>query len=63
MPEPVPVLLDRHEAATRLRVSVRTIRRYGKLGLLENVHIGRREVRVTESSVAALIAAGRNTAA
>lgn len=62
MTEPGPVLLERDEAARRLRLSERTIRRYGVLGLLENVKIGPREVRVTEESVARLIAAGRTAA-
>lgn len=60
MPDHGPVLLERREAAGRLRVSVRTVRRYGVLGLVENVRIGPREVRVTEESVEALIRAGRD---
>ena len=58
-----PVLLERGEAAKRLHVSIRTIRRYGALGLLENVRIGPRNVLVTEESVEALIRAGKETAA
>jgi len=51
--EPV-ALIDRDEAAERLRVSVRTIVRYGHAGLLDERRIGPRLVRVTEASVAAL---------
>lgn len=58
-PAPVPVLLERNEVAKRLHVSLRTVRRYGRDGLLKNVPIGRgRTVLVTEESVAALISAG-----
>jgi len=32
-----PVLLERSEAAKMLHVSVRTVRRWGTLGLVENV--------------------------
>ncbi len=66
MPEPVPddvVLLDRSEAAERLRVSVRTVRRWGKAGLLEERRIGPRLVKIVEESVAALIAAGKGASA
>ncbi len=58
MAEPVN-LLDRTEAAMRLRVSERTIRRYGSLGLLDEVKIGARLVKVTEQSVERLIRDGR----
>ena len=53
MPEP-PLLLRRDEAATRLRVSVCTIKRYAKSGLLEERRVGPRMVRVTAESVEAL---------
>jgi excisionase family DNA binding protein len=55
-----PVLLDRSEAAERLRVSVRTVRRWGKAGRLKDVRIGPRLVRVTEQSVEAVIRAGQH---
>lgn len=58
-----PVLLDRAEAARRLRVSASTIRRYGRAGLLEDRRIGPRLVKVTEESVEALIRAGKDAAA
>ncbi|HEV3381658.1 MAG TPA: helix-turn-helix domain-containing protein [Trebonia sp.] len=54
MPEPVS-RPDRSEAASRLRVSVRTIRRYGKSGLLEERRVGPQLVRITEASVDKLI--------
>jgi DNA-binding transcriptional MerR regulator len=47
-------LLDRAQAAERLRVSPRTVRRYGKAGLLDERRIGPKLVRVTEVSVEAL---------
>lgn len=62
MDDPV-VLLDRDEAARRLHVSPRTVRRYGKAGLLEERRVGPRLVRVTEESVEALIRAGKESAA
>jgi excisionase family DNA binding protein len=55
MPEPPLVLLDRAEAAERLHVSERTVRRYGKDGLLDERRIGPRLVRVTEASVDAML--------
>jgi predicted site-specific integrase-resolvase len=58
-----PPLLERSEAARRLHVSTRTVRRWGRLELLENVVIGPRTVLVTEESVDALIRAGRKDAA
>lgn len=60
MSEPEPVLLERGEAARRLRVSERTIRRWGHAGLIEDRRIGPRLVRVTEESVAALLRAGKD---
>jgi predicted site-specific integrase-resolvase len=50
---PEPSLLLRSEAAERLRLSERTIRRYGKSGLLEERRVGPRMVRVTAESVEA----------
>ena len=58
-----PALLERSEAAKRLHVSVRTVRRYGTLGLLQNVIIGPRTVLMAEESVEALIRAGKDLAA
>ena len=57
------VLLGRAEAALRLRVSERTVRRYGKAGLLDERRVGPRLVKVTEESVEALIRAGKEAAA
>jgi excisionase family DNA binding protein len=48
-------LLDRNEAAERLHVSPRTVRRYGKTGLLEERRVGPRLVRITAESVEALL--------
>ena len=45
------VLLRRGEAAARLAVSERTIRRWGAAGLLDERKIGPGAVRVTEESV------------
>jgi excisionase family DNA binding protein len=47
-------LLDRDEAAERLRVSRRTVVRYGRAGLLDERRIGPKLVRITEASVEAL---------
>jgi hypothetical protein len=55
-------LLDRSEAATLLHVSERTVRRYGKSGLLEERRIGPRLVKITGESVEALIRAGKDAA-
>lgn len=51
-------LLDRGEAAERLRVSRRTVIRYGQAGLLTEVRVGPKLVRITEASVEALASAG-----
>lgn len=59
MPES-PLLLRRDEAAERLRVSVCTIKRYGKAGLLEERRVGPRMVRVTAESVEAIERGTRN---
>ena len=48
------VLLDRSEAAERLRVSERTVRRWGKAGLLDEIRVGPRLIRVTAASVEAM---------
>jgi len=53
LPDPVP-LLDRGEAARRLHVSERTVRRYGRAGLLDERRIGPRLIKITEASVEAL---------
>jgi excisionase family DNA binding protein len=54
---PLPSLLTRAEAAERLRVSQRTIRRYGKAGLLTERRVGPRLIRVTAESADALLEA------
>lgn len=54
MTEPPVVLLDRHEAAKRLHVSERTVRRWGKSGLIDERRLGTRAIRYTEESVEAL---------
>ena len=51
-------LLSRGEAAERLRISERTVRRYGKAGLLVERRVGPRLIRVTAESVEAFLAAG-----
>jgi predicted site-specific integrase-resolvase len=50
------VLLHRKEAADRLRVSVCTVKRWGAAGLLDERRVGPKLVKITEASVAALIA-------
>jgi excisionase family DNA binding protein len=59
MPDSGPVLLDRGQAAERLHVSERTVRRWGRVGLLDARRLGPRLVKVTEESVEALIRAGK----
>ena len=56
MTDDLVALLDRAEAAQRLHVSERTVRRYGKSGLLDERRVGPRLIRVTQDSVAALVA-------
>lgn len=46
-----PQLLTRPEAALRARVSIRTIRRWGALGWLEEVHLSPHDVRIREISL------------
>jgi len=60
MPESVPALLERGQAAERLHVSVRTVRRWGKAGRLEDVRLTSHTVLVTEASVDKLIRAGKD---
>lgn len=55
MNEESPSLLDRHEAARRLHVSPRTVRRWSKDGLLDERQVGPRNKLVTEASVNALL--------
>jgi excisionase family DNA binding protein len=50
-----PALLRRSEAADRLRVSTRTVRRWGSTGRLDERHLTGQTVRVTEESVDALV--------
>ena len=61
MNEPVK-LLDRSEAAVRLHVSPRTVRRYGAAGLLEEIQVGPKLKRVTAASVDRLLADGQRSA-
>jgi excisionase family DNA binding protein len=63
MPDSGPVLLDRGQAAERLHVSERTVRRWGSAGLLDARRIGPRLVKVTEESVEALVRAAKNASA
>lgn len=61
MPE-IVIVLDKDEAAARLRVSERTVRRYITAGLLDGVRVGPRLVKVTEMSVERLLADGLRAA-
>lgn len=63
MTDSAPVLLDRGEAAERLHVSERTVRRWGRAGLLDDRRVGPRLVKVTAESVERLIRAGKGAAA
>jgi excisionase family DNA binding protein len=49
---PAPVLITRREAARRLNVSERTVRRWGAAGWLAEVRLSPHTVRVTADSVA-----------
>jgi excisionase family DNA binding protein len=51
-------LLRRGEAAERLAVSERTVRRWAAAGRLDERKIGPRAVRITEESVDRLVRAG-----
>jgi excisionase family DNA binding protein len=51
-------LLRRDEVAERLHVSERTVRRYGRVGLLEERRVGPRLIRVTAESVERLLRDG-----
>jgi predicted site-specific integrase-resolvase len=62
--DPVHVsLLDCREVAEQLHVSVWTVRRYGRAGLIDQRRIGPWLIRFTEASVMALKAQQRSTAA
>jgi excisionase family DNA binding protein len=56
-------MLNRAEAARRLHVSKRTVRRWAKAGLLDERRVGPRVVLVTEDSVTARLSAGKKEAA
>jgi excisionase family DNA binding protein len=56
---PVGRLLDRAETAERLHVSRMTVRRLGAAGLLEEIRVGARAVRITEQSIERHLADGR----
>ena len=56
------IVLDKDEAAARLRVSERTVRRYITAGLLDGVRVGPRLVKVAEMSVDRLLAEGLRVA-
>jgi excisionase family DNA binding protein len=58
----IVIVLDKDEAAARLRVSERTVRRYITAGLLDGVRVGPRLVKVTERSVDRLLAEGLRAA-
>jgi excisionase family DNA binding protein len=44
-------LLNRAETAARLHVSKMTVRRLGAAGMLEEIRVGARAIRITEQSV------------
>jgi predicted site-specific integrase-resolvase len=56
------ILLHRQEAADRLRVSVCTVKRWGAAGLLDERRVGPKLVKITEASVAALMATRKDAA-
>jgi predicted site-specific integrase-resolvase len=56
-------LMSRSDAAELLDVSVDTVKRYGKAGLLEERHIGPRLVKVTRASVEAMARSSEGGAA
>lgn len=56
-------LLDCAEAAERLHVCERTVRRYAARGLLDERRIGPRLVKVTEKSVNAMLRGAQRSAA
>jgi excisionase family DNA binding protein len=58
----IVIVLDKDEAAARLRVSERTVRRYITAGLLDGVRVGPRLIKVTEMSVDRLLAEGLRAA-
>jgi predicted site-specific integrase-resolvase len=51
----MPGLMSRSRAAEILDVSERTVRRWGAAGLLDERHLTRQTVRVTEASVLRLV--------
>jgi excisionase family DNA binding protein len=57
------VLLHRQEAADRLRVSVCTVKRWGRAGILDERRVGPKLVKITEASVQALIRKREDAAA
>jgi excisionase family DNA binding protein len=51
-------LLTRREAAALLKLSVKTIKRWGKTGKLKDIRLGPITVRVRRSELEALLKAG-----
>lgn len=62
MPD-TPVSLNRAEAARRLHVSERTVRRYARLRLLTEIPIGPRLKFISEESVERMLRGGEDDAA
>ena len=52
-------LLDRAQTAARLNVSKMTVRRLGAAGLLEEIRVSARAIRITEASVEQHLAKSR----
>lgn len=52
-------LLDRTQTAARLNVSTMTVRRLGAAGLLEEIRVSARAIRITEASVEEHLAKSR----
>lgn len=52
-------LLDRTQTAARLNVSKMTVRRLGAAGLLEEIRVSPRAIRITEASVERHLAKSR----
>jgi excisionase family DNA binding protein len=57
------MLLTRQEAADRLRVSVRTLDRWRRYGLIDYQRVGPRSIRLAEQDVESLIVTRRDVRA
>ena len=63
VPEGTPVLISRRDAAEILKVSIETLKRWGKAGHLTDIRCGPRLIRYDLAEIQALAGGGKGTRA